>query len=111
MRGNGHLSHFLQCLHFSSGLGNYGQSGQSIYIHDIVVADHSYQWDLASYQIFYLCWRSFVTSLTGFIRNFEHIFQGLFQDISRTTYEFFQDFKNEMALKAPSNTAGGLEKL
>ena len=48
---------------------------------------------------------------SGFIRNFEHIFQGLFQDISRTTYEFFQDFKNEMALKAPSDTAGGLGAL
>ena len=45
-----------------------------------------------------------------FIRNFEHIFQGPFQDVSRTIYEFFQDFsqlqQNEMALKAPSNAAG-----
>ena len=54
-----------------------------------------------------------VTPITGFIRNFGHIFQRLFQDISRTIHEFFQDFPpsiaiNEMALKAPSNTAGGL---
>ena len=33
-------------------LDNYAQSGQSIYIHDTVVADNSYQWDLASHQIF-----------------------------------------------------------
>ena len=50
-------------------------------------------------------------SETVFIRNFEHIFQGLLQDISRTIYQFSRTFhiaKNEMALKAPLNTAGGL---
>ena len=62
-----------------------------------------------------ICKRAFSStfwySLSGLIWNFEHIFQGLFLDIFKTTYEFFPGFftiaKHEMALKAPSNTVSG----
>ena len=55
MRGNGHFSYFLHCLTsrpvraITLKVGN-----QFTYIHDTVVADHSYQWDLASHQVFFI---------------------------------------------------------
>ena len=39
------------------------------------------------------------TTTTGFIRKFEQIFPGLFQDIFSTIYEFFQDFSQLHKMK------------